>query len=86
MENIKNIDKNEQDLILSSYNYQNLITNLKELNRKIKCDKIGKKIEKIYVNNRLIKRVFPLLQSMKEKEINIDRLEKIISSGVTNYI
>ena len=41
-----------------------------------------KKIEKIYSNIHKLKRVAPSLTLMKEKEYNIDRLEKIYTSGI----
>ena len=81
----KHYEEKEEDLIISHYDYKNLKRNLYELNSKIDHYDIGKKTERLYFNNHLSKRIIPLLTSMKEKEININRLEKFISSGVNKY-
>ena len=81
----KHYEEKEEDLVVSHYNYKNLKRNLYELNSKIEQNDIGKKTERLYFNNHLSKRIFPLLTSMKEKEMNINRLEKFISSGVNKY-
>ena len=54
-------------------------------NVKVNDDKTRKKIEKIYSNIHILKRILPTLKSMKDKENNIDRLEKIFTSGVNKY-
>jgi hypothetical protein len=84
LKDIKQLDIDEQNFIISHYNYKNMKINLAELNAKINEDDIERKTEKIYCNNHVIKRILPLLKAMKEKEINIDRFEKIISSGSKN--
>ena len=84
LKDIKQLDIDEQNFILSHYNYKNMRINLAEINAKINEDDIERKTEKIYCNNHAIKRILPLLKAMKEKEINIDRFEKIISSGSKN--
>ena len=81
LKDIKHYGQEKEETVISHYNYQNLKTNLTELNRKISLDDLGKKTERIYLNNQIIKRVLPLLRTMKDKEINIDRFEKIVSSG-----
>lgn len=81
LKDIKHMGQEKEEMLISHYNYQNLKTNLTELNRKISLDDLGRKTERIYLNNQIIKRVLPLLRTMKDKEINIDRFEKIVSSG-----
>ena len=81
LKDIKLMEQEKEELLISHYNYKNLKTNLTELNRKISLDDVGRKTERIYINNQIIKRVLPLLRTMKDKEINIDRFEKIVSSG-----
>lgn len=81
LKDIKHMEQEKEDLIISHYNYKNLKSNLTELNSKISLDDLGRKTERIYLNNQIIKRVLPLLRTMKDKEINIDRFEKIVSSG-----
>ena len=81
LKDIKHLEQEKEEMIISHYNYKNLKTNLTELNTKISLDDLGRKTERIYLNNQIIKRVLPLLRTMKDKEINIDRFEKIVSSG-----
>ena len=81
---IKQLDTDDINFLISHYNYKNMKINLAELNSKINEDDIEKKTEKIYFNNHSIKRILPLLNAMKEKEISIDRFEKIIYSGSKN--
>jgi hypothetical protein len=52
---------------------------------KVSEDKTRKKVEKIYSNIHILKRITPTLINMKEKENNLDRLEKIFSSGANKY-
>ena len=82
LKDIKEFDINDQNILMKHYNYKNLRNNLFELNMKISDDSTRKKIEKIYSNIHILKRIKPVLNNMEEKEINIDRLEKIYTSGV----
>ena len=70
---------------MEHYNYKNLRNNLFELNLRVNEDTTRKKIERIYSNIHILKRVTPALISMKDKENNIDRLEKLYTSGVNKY-
>lgn len=81
LNDIKHLKKDESDLLISHYSYKNMKNNIAELKEKIGLDNIGKKTERLYLNNHSIKRVLPLLKSMKEQQININRFEKIISTG-----
>ena len=85
LRDIKHFEQDKEDFLVSHYNYKNLKSNLTELNGKIGLNNIGKKTERLYFNNHLSKRILPLLKSMKEKEMNINRFEKIISSGINKY-
>ena len=85
LRDIKHLEQDKEDFMISHYNYKNLKSNLIELNGKIGLNNIGKKTERLYFNNHLSKRILPLLKSMKEKEMNINRFEKIISSGINKY-
>ena len=82
LKDIKEFDINDQNILMKHYNYKNLRNNLFELNMKVSDDSTRKKIEKIYSNIYILKRIKPVLNNMEEKEINIDRLEKIYTSGV----
>ena len=82
LKEIKNLSNRDEDFLVSHYNYKNIRSNLEELKGKIEKNDISKKTERIYLKNHLAKRILPTLKSMKEKENNIYRLEKIISSGV----
>ena len=82
LKDIKKIDSNEEKDLMNHYNYKNFRNNLIELNMKVGDDSIRKKIEKIYCNNYLLKRITNSLDIMKEKEKNMNRLEKIYTSGV----
>ena len=79
---IKKLDKNEYDDLMNKYNYKNFRNNIIELNMKVGNNKIRNKIEKIYSNNHIFKRISTSLNNMKEEETNIDRLEKMYTSGV----
>ena len=85
LKDIKDIDPKEEETIMKYYNYKNLKNNLLELNMKVNDEKTRKKIEKIYSGIHILKRIKPILNNMKDKENNIDRLEKIFSSGVHKY-
>jgi hypothetical protein len=82
LKDIKEFDINDQNILMKHYNYKNLRNNLFELNMKVSDDSTRKKIEKIYSNIHILKRIKPVLNNMEEKEINIDRFEKIYTSGV----
>ena len=81
LNDIKHLKKDESDMLISHYSYKNMKNNITELKEKIGLDNLGKKTERLYLNNHSIKRVLPLLNSMKEQQINITRFEKIISTG-----
>jgi len=81
LNDIKHLKKDESDMLISHYSYKNMKNNITELKEKIGLDNLGKKTERLYLNNHSIKRVLPLLKSMKEQQINITRFEKIISNG-----
>ena len=85
LKQIKEVNKNERSKIMEHYNYKNLRNNLFELNLRVNEDITRKKIERIYSNIHILKRVTPALISMKDKENNIDRLEKLYTSGVNKY-
>ena len=85
LKDIKHLEPNEEDFVISHYNFKNLKTNLTELAGKMEKNDLGKKTERIYSINHLTKRIFPLLKKMREKENNIYRFEKIVSSGAKNY-
>ena len=85
LKDIKEMDSKEEDTIINYYNYKNLKNNLLELNMKVKDERTRKKIEKIYSNIHILKRIIPTLHNMKDKENNIDRLEKIFTSGVHKF-
>ena len=80
LKQIKEVNKNERSKIMEHYNYKNLRNNLFELNLKVNEESTRKKIEKMYSNIHILRRVAPSLAIMKEKENNIDRLEKIFTS------
>ena len=81
LRDIKHLEPNEEDFLISHYNFKNLKKNLAEITGKIEKNDIGKKTERIYSLNHLNKRILPLLKKMKEKENNIFRFEKIASTG-----
>jgi hypothetical protein len=81
LNDVKHLKKDESDMIISNYSYKNIKNNISELKEKIGLDNLGKKTERLYLNNHSIKRVLPLLKSMKEQQTNIFRFEKIISTG-----
>ena len=85
LKKIKEVNSKEEKMIMDYYNYKNLKNNLLELNMKVNEDKTRKKVEKIYSNIHILKRITPTLINMKEKENNLDRLEKIFSSGANKY-
>ena len=76
LRDVKGLDVEEQDLTLLHYSYKNAKNNLQEVQEKIMNKDIGKKTERLYINNHMIKRVSPILNLMREKERNIERLEK----------
>ena len=81
LKEVKKVNSNEEKHLMDYYNHKNFRNNLIELNMKVGDDSIRKKIEKIYYNTYILKRITNTLNIMKEKENNIDRLEKIYTSG-----
>ena len=81
LNDVKHLKKDESDMIISHYSYKNIKNNISELKEKIGLDNLEKKAERLYLNNHSIKRVLPLLKSMKEQQIKIIRFDKIISTG-----
>ena len=81
LKEVKKVNSNEEKDLMDYYNHKNFRNNLIELNMKVGDDSIRKKIEKIYYNTYILKRITNTLNIMKEKENNIDRLEKIYTSG-----
>ena len=80
LNDIKHLKKDESDMIISNYSYKNMKNNIAELKEKIGLDNLGNRTERLYLNNHSIKRILPLLNSMKEQQISINRFEKIIST------
>ena len=67
-------------MILNKYDYKNFKVNLKELEIDINKKEIDRKTEKIYLNNFISKRVAKKLESMRKKEEQISRLNKLITA------
>ena len=70
----------EIEKILLKYDYKNFKVNLKELEIYINKKEIDRKTEKIYLNNFISKRISRPLESMRKKEEQISRLNKIITA------
>ena len=70
----------EIDKIINKYDYKNFKFNLKELEMFINKKEIDRKIEKIYLNNFISKRVSKPLESMRKKEEQISRLNKFVTA------
>ena len=92
--NFENIDKDvkkylneiecksreETENTLSRYDYKNFKNNLREMEAYIRKAEVGKKAEKIYLNNLLSRRVMDSLDNMREKESQIFKFNKIITT------
>lgn len=75
----------ESEIILSKYDYKNFKYNLSELENFIRKSEVDRKTEKIYFNNFISKRIMDSLENMREKEAQIFKFNKIISTiGNTN--
>ena len=70
----------ETNYIISKYNYKNLKNNLDEIEKYIQKSELDRKTERIYLNNFISRRIGNSLKSMKEKENQISRLNKIAST------
>ena len=70
----------ETNYIISKYNYKNLKNNLEEIEKCIQKSELDRKTERIYLNNFISRRVANSLKTMKEKENQISRLNKIAST------
>ena len=70
----------ETNFIISKYNYKNLKNNLDEIEKYIQKSELDRKTERIYLNNFISRRIGNSLKSMKEKENQISRLNKIAST------
>ena len=70
----------EIDMILQKYDYKNFKVNLKELEIYMRKKEIDRKTEKLYLNNFISKRVAKPLETMRKKEEQISRLNKIITA------
>ena len=82
LKDIKKLDTKECNDLMNHYNYKNLRNNLIELNMKVSSDKIRKKIENICSNTYIFKRISTALNTIKQEEANMDRLEKIYTNRV----
>ena len=92
--NFENIDKDvkkylneiecksreETENTLSRYDYKNFKNNLREMEAYIRKAEVGKKAEKIYLNNLLSRRVMDSFDIMREKESQIFKFNKIITT------
>lgn len=70
----------ETNYIISKYNYKNLKNNLDEIEKCIQKSELDRKTERLYLNNFISRRIANSLKSMKEKENQISRLNKIAST------
>lgn len=70
----------ETNIIISKYDYKNFKNNLNEIESFIKKKELGRKTERLYLNNFISKKVSDSLKSMKEKEAQISKFNKIISA------
>ena len=70
----------EVDQILNNYDYKNYKVKLKEMEINMHKKEIDRKIEKIYLNNFISKRISKKLEAMRKKEEQISRLNNIIST------
>ena len=61
---------------------RNIKNNLDDLENKINDNDIYYKTERLYLSNHLIKRIFPTLQSMNEKDKIILKLEKNLADSI----
>ena len=77
---IESRTNDETNYIISKYNYKNLKNNLDEIEKYIQKSELDRKTERIYLNNFISRRIGNSLKSMKEKENQISRLNKIAST------
>ena len=71
----KKLNDSEINFMLEKYNYKNLKTNFRDLNKFINDNKISKKIERIYLNNNDYNRIESLMEQMNNKEKEISKFE-----------
>ena len=72
--------REETESTLSRYDYKNFKNNLREMEAYIRKAEGDKKTEKIYLNNLLSRRVMDSLDNMREKEAQIFKFNKIITT------
>jgi hypothetical protein len=77
---IESRTNDETNYIISKYNYKNFKNNLDEIEKYIQKSELDRKTERIYLNNFISRRIGNSLKSMKEKENQISRLNKIAST------
>ena len=65
---------------ISRYDYKNFQNNLNEIETFIKKSELDRKTEKIYVNSFISRRVVNSLKNMREKESQISKFNKIITT------
>jgi hypothetical protein len=70
----------ETEITISKYNYKNFKNNLDEIETFIKKSQLDRKTEKIYFNNFLSRRIVNSLENMREKEAQIFKFNKIITT------
>ena len=81
---VKGFNDDKIENFFKSIYDKNFKNNLKELENKIKENDMHLKTERIYLSNHLIKRIKPVLKSMKEKDKVILKLEKIFTHAIIN--
>lgn len=81
---IKGYDNEQIEIFVNDIYDKNVKNNIKELEKQITDKDLYSKTERLYLNNHLIKRIKPLLNTMGERDKIIQRLEKNLTDAVVN--
>ena len=79
---VKGFSEEKIQNFLKNIYARNIKNNLDDLENKINDNDIFYKTERLYLSNHLIKRIFPTLQSMNEKDKIILKLEKNLAHSI----
>ena len=80
---VKGYDKEQIETMVNDIYDKDIKNNIKELEKQINCNDLYYKTERLYLNNHLIQRIKPLLNTMGKRNKTINKLEKNLINAVS---
>ena len=80
---VKGYDKEQIETMVNDIYDKDIKNNIKELEKQINCNDLYYKTERLYLNNHLIQRIKPLLNTMGKRNKTINKLEKNLINAIS---